>query len=100
MKIKYEDAIKISNNFLQSKGFDTQKTETILDPKNEKWVKYYSNNKLLIEYYSELLKTLEDKNYWAIHYVPKKMTSIIKGGGAWVFIDVTTGKVISYFLEK
>lgn len=100
MKIDYKDAVNIANNFLKEKKFDIQKTEVAYSPENEEWNNYFLSNKLFIESNNELLRILVNKDYWAIHYIPKKTPEIIKGGGAWVFIGRAKGEVIAYFLEK
>ena len=100
MEIDYKKAVNIAGEFIQGKGFDLQKMGLVYDINNENWNKYYLTNELFVKYHNELLNILKNKHYWAIHYVPKKTSAIIKGGGIWVFIDKTTGEVIQHLIEK
>ena len=101
MEVNYDYAIDMANEFLKEKDFNIEEVDVVYDPDCQNWKKLYLNDKRFVEHHTQLLKLLENKHYWAIQYIPKRMSGyIVKGGGAWVFINKEDGEVITYFFEK
>lgn len=91
MDIAKEKVLQISNREAEKLGYNLSELTVNIDDKNSLWEEYIKSGPIL-EYDQALKNTLENKEYWAIYYRPKRLQ---KGGDLFVFIDKHTGEVLT-----
>lgn len=90
-EVTLEKAKEKGKGALKELGYDVENMRVRGDEDNRLWKEYVAKTPSVME--STIIKPmrLEEKTYWAIHYGPIKR---VRGGGAWVFVDVNTGEII------
>ena len=92
-----QQIIEIANKVAKTEGVLVKKSNVCYDEGNKEWEKTY----VLLERESpedaERLKILKGRDYQAVLYTPKSPTAM--GGVLWVFIDRTTGRLITLYAE-
>ena len=81
--------IDIAKQKAKELNYNIKEMEIVIDNQNMEWSRYLAEIK---KWQPELIKPLENKDYVAVYYRPKKMQM---GGDLWVFVDKQTGKVIT-----
>lgn len=98
--VTLSEAIEIGKKELKKVGYPHWDEELSVeaDDNNTIWNDHISSSPSVLE--NKVIKDmhLEEKEYWAIYYSPKKISG--KGGDAFVFIDRSNGKVLGVRLGE
>ena len=96
MKITKNKAIELADIEAKKLGYDISIMNTRVDEYSTPWNEYLpkeSNDQFSIEKKNKL----KNKKYWAVYYYPnrEKVGLGYKGGDFCIFIDSTTGEIIT-----
>lgn len=101
--VTLSEAIEIGKKELKKVGYPHWNEELIVkaDDNNTIWKEHISSSPSVLENGDIKEMHLEEKEYWAIHYWPKKFVGTLTlGGDAFVFIDRSNGKVLGVRLGE
>ena len=97
-KITLNQAIEISRNELQQRGYKIGDMHVEADDTNSLWEEFSTAPGTTTLQSPHIVKmNLPEKQYWAIHFAPQKL---MFGGDAWIFIDKNSGEIIGTLFGK
>lgn len=96
MTVIKDKAIKIANEEAKQLGYDLEIMSVKATLYNTPWNEYLSKDSI-DEYSVERRDKLKNRRYWAVYYYldPEKVGTRYKGGDLCIFIDSTTGEIIT-----
>lgn len=80
-------------------GFEVRGKHILYDNGNELWIDTQAVLSQVSPAKDVRLSKIAGRNYQAIHFRPDDI-STTRGGGVWVFVDRSTGKVITVYGEE